>query len=84
MAGNEYAKYNDPGYLSSLRNRKLREFKIDSQAHKGGKDLINLGEKECRWPCGDKFCSAPVVKHKPYCERHCGIAYEESEEEWLI
>lgn len=45
------------------------------------KTLLELTERDCRWPCGDPgtesffFCGAPQVDGKPYCPTHCAIAY---------
>lgn len=43
----------------------------------GGKEFLDLGERECRWWIGDdpdhhmRFCSAPCVTLKSYCAAHC-------------
>ena len=40
----------------------------------------------CQWPFGDPqqkgfhFCGKKSVPHKPYCQKHCGIAYISDEE----
>jgi len=37
--------------------------------------------RSCAWPVGDpmkadfRFCGAPVVEGKPYCQDHCAVAY---------
>ena len=41
--------------------------------------LDELGPHDCRWPDGEgasiRFCGARKVDGKPYCARHCRIAY---------
>lgn len=42
------------------------------------KSLIELELHDCRWPIGDsdfQFCAEEVVPGKPYCLKHCKIAY---------
>lgn len=42
------------------------------------KSLIDLQPRDCRWPIGDsdfQFCADEVVEGKPYCLKHCKIAY---------
>jgi GcrA cell cycle regulator len=42
---------------------------------------IPLGKVLCCWPIGEastadfRFCDAPAVAGKPYCEEHCKLAY---------
>jgi GcrA cell cycle regulator len=44
--------------------------------------LLELGQHDCRWSCGDPdasdffFCGAPVVDGLPYCRAHCERAYQ--------
>lgn len=41
--------------------------------------VLNLGAHDCRWPYGDgpfTFCGHPALEEKPYCEFHCGLAYQ--------
>jgi GcrA cell cycle regulator len=47
--------------------------------------LFKLRPHSCRWPLGDprdlnamRFCGADHRDGKPYCERHCRIAYQPS------
>ena len=43
--------------------------------------LDRLKANQCSWPEGDpgqddfRFCGSPAVLGKPYCEKHCAIAY---------
>jgi GcrA cell cycle regulator len=43
--------------------------------------LVELGEHDCRWSCGNPgasdffFCGAPTVDDLPYCRDHCERAY---------
>ena len=43
--------------------------------------LDNLRQDMCAWPIGDPkepdfhFCGEKATKGKPYCEKHCKIAY---------
>lgn len=43
--------------------------------------LENLGTDMCSWPSGEPgtpefhFCGKPAVPDKPYCARHCDMAY---------
>ena len=42
------------------------------------KSLLDLGDKDCRWPIGDgpyTFCARPKVSGCPYCLDHARIAY---------
>lgn len=42
------------------------------------KSLIELESRDCRWPIGDndfQFCAEEVVEGKPYCLKHCKLAY---------
>lgn len=42
------------------------------------KSLIELEPRDCRWPIGDsdfQFCAAEIVEGKPYCLKHCKLAY---------
>lgn len=42
------------------------------------KSLIELEPRDCRWPIGDsdfQFCAEEIVEGKPYCLKHCKIAY---------
>lgn len=45
------------------------------------KQLIDLGPRDCRWPCGDVgepgffFCGAGALEGAPYCGAHCKRAY---------
>ena len=48
---------------------------------------INWSRARCSWPIGDpkstsfKFCGAPVVAGKPYCNAHCFEAYTTNREQ---
>ncbi len=45
------------------------------------KSLIELEPRDCRWPIGDsdfQFCARETVEGKPYCLKHCKIAYAPS------
>jgi len=41
---------------------------------------------ECQWPIGDPqekdfyFCEASTVSGKPYCQKHCDLAYIDEKE----
>ena len=43
--------------------------------------LDRLKANQCSWPEGDpgepdfRFCGIPAIIGKPYCEKHCIIAY---------
>jgi len=43
--------------------------------------LADMSHRDCRWPSGDPkhenfwFCGRAVMEGKPYCARHCGVAY---------
>lgn len=56
----------------SVREEKLLP---RQQEHYAGAALMDLSEKQCRWPIGEthapdfKFCGQPVEK-KPYCPHH--------------
>lgn len=45
------------------------------------KTLMQLGDRDCRWPVGDThasdffFCAAPAEAGKPYCGPHCRRAF---------
>lgn len=42
------------------------------------KSLIELESRDCRWPIGDsdfQFCAEETVEGKPYCLKHCKLAY---------
>lgn len=42
------------------------------------KSLIELEPRDCRWPIGDsdfQFCAEEIVEGKPYCLKHCKLAY---------
>ena len=42
--------------------------------------------EECQWPFGDPqdkdfyFCGAKTLECKPYCQKHCDIAYVDERE----
>ncbi len=44
--------------------------------------FLRRGTISCCWPIGDpgtqcfRFCAAPAVTGKPYCEEHCTLAYQ--------
>ena len=45
---------------------------------------IKWSRSKCVWPSGDpktvefNFCGAPIVPGKPYCSKHCELAYTTS------
>lgn len=42
------------------------------------KSLVELEPRDCRWPIGDtdfQFCAEETVEGKPYCLKHCKLAY---------
>jgi hypothetical protein len=47
----------------------------------GADALAELPDRACRWPIGDpaepgfRFCGAPKVAGRSYCQHHLGIAY---------
>lgn len=53
----------------------------DYEAPATRKTLLELGQRDCRWPCWNAFetdqffCAAPQADGKPYCPTHCAIAY---------
>jgi GcrA cell cycle regulator len=49
--------------------------KIDGTLYGPGKTLLEIGPKECRWPCGEIFCAAPT-EESVYCEQHTKIAFK--------
>lgn len=46
------------------------------------RQLLELNESTCRWPVGDPgspgffFCGATPMPEKPYCDKHCAVAYD--------
>lgn len=46
--------------------------------------LMDLGQKDCRWPSGEKehttFCGHNVDGERPYCTYHCRLAYRPAEQ----
>jgi len=48
--------------------------------------FADLGEQHCRWPIGDpasvefRFCGAQPLTERPYCARHCRMAYQPLEQ----
>ena len=44
--------------------------------------FLRRGTVACCWPLGEpgahsfRFCDAPAVAGKPYCEEHCALAYQ--------
>lgn len=46
--------------------------------------LERLGASMCSWPEGEpgtpsfRFCGDPAIMGKPYCDKHCSIAYVSS------
>ncbi|MEM1287632.1 MAG: GcrA family cell cycle regulator [Pseudomonadota bacterium] len=44
--------------------------------------IQELNEDTCRWPVGDPlkddfhFCGRKALENQPYCEYHCGIAFQ--------
>ena len=48
--------------------------------------LPHVVERFCQWPIGHPgsddfhFCGAPAVPGKPYCQKHCGVAYRRKDE----
>ena len=47
---------------------------------------LEWSRNKCLWPYGDpknldfKFCGEPVLSGKPYCLKHCDIAYNNSKD----
>ena len=47
---------------------------------------LEWSRNKCLWPYGDpknldfKFCGEPVLSGKPYCSKHCEIAYNNSKD----
>lgn len=41
--------------------------------------LVDLADSSCRWPVGEDrpmlFCNASAVEDRPYCVRHCRVAF---------
>ncbi|MBV8524718.1 MAG: GcrA cell cycle regulator [Acetobacteraceae bacterium] len=43
---------------------------------------LRRGTALCCWPLGEpgthtfRFCDAPALAHKPYCQGHCALAYQ--------
>jgi len=40
------------------------------------KTMLELKERDCRWPVDGKYCSAEKVKGFPYCPDHVRCAYQ--------
>ncbi len=46
---------------------------------------VRVSDRQCHWPIGHPrepgfhFCGAPAIDDKPYCEKHCNVAYRRSE-----
>ncbi len=47
---------------------------------------LDWSRNKCLWPYGDpknldfKFCGEPVLSGKPYCLKHCDLAYNNSKD----
>ena len=47
---------------------------------------LEWSRNKCLWPYGDpknldfKFCGDPVLSGKPYCLKHCELAYNNSKD----
>jgi GcrA cell cycle regulator len=47
---------------------------------------LEWSRNKCQWPYGDpknldfKFCGEPVLSGKPYCLKHCELAYNNSKD----
>lgn len=47
---------------------------------------LNRVERTCQWPMGHpgqpefQFCGEAAVPGKPYCQKHCAVAYRRSSE----
>ena len=47
---------------------------------------LEWSRNKCLWPYGDpknldfKFCGEPVLSGKPYCLKHCALAYNNSKD----
>ena len=55
--------------------------KTASHSKKGKIGILDLKLNTCRWPIGDPtdadfhFCGENTVVGKPYCAKHCALAY---------
>lgn len=55
---------------------------VDRPETAGKKTLLQLDTHDCRWGVGDpssdgfRFCAEPQKVGKPYCERHCRLAFQ--------
>lgn len=44
-----------------------------------------VSDRQCHWPIGHPrepgfhFCGDPAIDDKPYCEKHCSVAYRRTE-----
>lgn len=53
--------------------------KVEVQTYAPG--TLDLNERMCRWPIGHPgdadfhFCGNARIAGRPYCERHCALAY---------
>lgn len=62
------------GHKGQVKKTGSRNIEIDGNIQGPGKTLMELEANECRWPCGDVYCSAKV-ESGVYCEYHKKIAY---------
>jgi GcrA cell cycle regulator len=82
-ASNKKKNKNEKSDKPSKENKKETKTKKSSKKEeKENKITIEeLGPKMCRWPFGDprgedfSFCGEPVFRNKPYCLKHCAMAY---------
>ena len=72
--------------LSKLDRLGLLGDECRGQTAPASEMIHQLTELMCRWPIGHpgesnfRFCCAKVVrKGKPYCDRHCSVAYSKKE-----
>ena len=70
--------------LSEKVKKVVREVEVKKDAYvlpKNGVQLLDLKTNSCRWPMGEPtdpdfhFCGHEVLSGKPYCAKHCAIAY---------
>lgn len=71
------------------RSKPAPEF-VDKAPEGDGISLLELRERNCRWPLGDpqhadfKFCGCSSLPGIPYCPEHASIAYQASKRNFSL
>ena len=73
------------GRPSPIRKEKVATPKPASRPAAQTSRPVRVSDRQCHWPIGHPrepgfhFCGAPAIDDKPYCEKHCSVAYRRSE-----